>query len=169
MKWGHIGRMGAAMAIEPRRFAVPIMSGLKAIALVALATVATYFATSHQNVESALQQQNAAAVQQFEASGSQMDAALSLYVDALLDGRDVAQARKDARAAITLHAAQASPLRPLAGNGNVDQYVNGLGDLRKFADDADGRLTAKTMAQQHVNLMAYRVKLVSLARGNIYQ
>lgn len=157
------------MAIQPRRFAGPIISGLKALALVAITTIATYCATSHQNIESAQQQQNVAAVQQFEASGAQMDAALSLYVDALLDKRDVAQTRKDVRAAITLHGAQAAPLRALAGKGNVDQYVDGLGALRGFADDADGRLSAKTMAQQHVNLMAYREKLTALARKNIYK
>lgn len=161
--------MGVALASQPNRISGQIISGLKALALIALTTIATYFATSHQNVETALQQQNSAAVQQFEASGAQMDAALSIYVDALFEKGDLDEARKDARNAIVLHSSQANALRTLAGDGNVDQYINGLGDLRKFADDMNGRLTAKKMAQQHVDLMAYRVKLVSLARENIYK
>lgn len=161
--------MGTASAIRPASLVAPLMKGLAALALVLVTALVTYVFTARLNVETAVQQQQSTAVQQFEQSGAQMDANLSQFVDALLDKRGVAEARTAARASISLHAAQAGALKPLAGTGNVEQYVDGLGDLRRLTDAANDRLSAKSMAQHHVNLMAYREKLSSLAKSNVYK
>lgn len=161
--------MGTTAAAQPRWSTGPLAKALGAIALIILTAITTYAVTARLNVETALQQQNAAALQEFEKSGGQMDVALSVYVDTLLDRGDTKAARNDVRTAITMHTSQTNALRSLVGSGNVDQYIDGLGDLRQFADDVNGRLTAKKMAQQHVNLMDYRVKMVSMARQNIYK
>lgn len=157
------------MAIRPQVALGLLGKALGAVALVVFTAIATYMFTAQLNVETAMQQQQAAAVQQFEQSGAQMDANLSLYVDALLDKRDIPATKSAARASIVLHSSQASGLNALAGTGNVTQYVNALGDLRELADASDGRITARKMAQQHVNVMAYREKLVALSRSRIYQ
>lgn len=141
---------------------------LGAISLVFLTAWVTYLFTARLNVETALQQQQMAAVQQFEESGARLDTSLSLFADALLDGSGVAEARKEVRTAIILHASQANALRDVVGNGNVDQYLRGLAELREFADNATDPRTAMVVAQQHVNLMDYRVRMVELARRNIY-
>lgn len=161
--------MGASMAIRPREAFGWLGKVVGAVALAAVTAILTYLVTAQLNVETAVQQQQSAAITQFEQSGSQMDANLSLFVDALLDQKGVADARNAARASIVLHSSQAGALKPLAGSGNVDQYVNALGDLREFTDAVDGKQTARKMAQQHVNVMAYREKLVRLSRERVYK
>lgn len=157
------------MAIRSQMVIGPIAKGLGAVALVFLTAIATYGITAKLNVETAVQQQQNTSIQQFEESGAQMDVALSNFVDALLDKKEIDEARNTSRAAIALHAAQANALKPLTGDGNIRQYIDGLGNLRAFVDSTDGRKTAKIMAQQHVNLMAYRLKLVDMAKGNVYK
>lgn len=157
------------MAIRPHAALGPLVKALGAVALVVLTAIVTYQFTARLNVETAVQQQQSAAVQQFEQSGAQMDANLSLFVDALLDRRDVAETKTNARASIILHSAQANGLVALAGTGNVEQYVDGLGDLRELTDATDGKKTARQMAQKHVDLMAYRVQLVNVAKRRVYQ
>lgn len=161
--------MGTALAMTRPKVWSTVWAAAGAVALAGLTAVLTYFATARLNVETAVQQQQSAAIQQFEQSGSQMDASLSLFVDALLDKQGVKDARKDVRSAITVHGSQAASLTPLAGEGNVSQYVKALGDLRTFADAAQDPRSARKMAQQHVNLMAYRQKLVALAKSNVYK
>lgn len=161
--------MGVALAIRPQSVISPLLKVGGAVALAILTAILTYQFTAKLNVETAVQQQQSAAIQQFEQSGAQMDASLSQFVDALLDKKGIADARVAARSAISLHASQAAALKPLTGSGNVEQYVVGLGDLRELTDAADGKVTAKKMAQQHVNLMDYRAKLVAMAKGNVYK
>lgn len=161
--------MSAVTAIRPHAGFGPLAKALGATALVIFTAILTYMFTAHLNVETAIQQQQTSALQQFEQSGAQMDASLSVFVDALLDQKGVAEARTAARTSIILHSSQSSPLSSLAGTGNVEQYVNALGELRSLTDATDGRMTARKMAQQHVNIMAYRVKLVAICRERIYQ
>ena len=157
------------MAIRPQMAMKPIAKAAGAVMLVVLTAIFTYMFTARLNVETAVQQQRTTAIQQFDQTGAQMDASLSLFVDALLSRQKVDDARTSARTAITLHAAQADGLAPLTGTGNVVQYVNSLGDLRVLVDQTNGKLTAKKMAQQHVDLMAYRKKLTAMAKGNVYK
>jgi hypothetical protein len=98
----------------------PIAKGLGAVTLVILTAVFTYMFTARLNVETAVQQQQTTAIQQFDQTGAQMDSSLSLFVDALLSNKKIDDARTEARTAITLHAAQVSALEPLAGIGNVN-------------------------------------------------
>lgn len=152
------------MAIRQHVTPTALIQAAGAIALALLTAGLTYFLTADLNTESAVKQQNSASVLQFEGSGAKMDTSLSVLVDAILDGRGVSEARKEARTAVTLHAAEANQLRTLVGNGNVDQYINSLGDLRELTDQASDRKSAQRMAQLHVNIMDYRVRMVSSAR-----
>jgi len=146
-----------------------VLKGIGAVALVGLTAVVTYMFTARLNVETAIQQQQMAALQQFEDSGARLDSSLSLFADALLDHRGVEDARKEVRTALTLHASQANALSSMVGTGNADQYLRGLGDLRRFADTTTDAQTAMRTAQAHVTLMDYRVRMAALARQNIYR
>jgi len=160
--------MGAAVAFRQHVNMGSTVKAVGAVALVILTVILTFVATARLNVETAVQQQQMAALQQFEESGARLDASLSLFADALLDKKGVEDARKEVRTALVLHASQANALRAMVGDGNVDQYLGGLRELRQFADTATDPQTAMRTAQQHVTLMDYRVKLAGLARKSIY-
>jgi len=167
--------VGAALAIRSPVSAGAVGKVAGAIILALLTAILTYAFTARLNVQTAYQQQQATSIQQFEESGAKMDAQLSLLVDALLDAKGnetnkaVDDARSEARTAITLHASQAHNLEPVVGTGNVKQYIDGLGILRGLTDKVTGRITARRMAQVHVNLMDYRVRMLKQARANMYR
>jgi hypothetical protein len=141
---------------------------LLAIISAALAAYLTYLGTARLNQVTAVQQQRMVAVQQFEESGARLDSSMSIFVDALLDGQDLKDARRDVRVALTIHASQADALRGFAGKGNVDRYLEALKNLRRLTDATTNLPTAKMAAQEHVNVMDFRVRFLKQLKHNVY-
>ncbi|RKF21589.1 hypothetical protein D6851_05980 [Altericroceibacterium spongiae] len=132
------------------------------------AALFTYFATAKLNNESALQQQYLVAVQDFNSSGAKVDAAITELADNVLDGQEIAQARREARQAIAAHVAATQALAPLMGEGNVAEYMKGLATLRMMVDDTDGRATAQNTSKARFTLMENRTVMIAEARKRIY-
>lgn len=132
------------------------------------AALFTYYATARLNNESALQQQYLVAVQDFNATGARVDAAITELADNVLDGQEVAQARREARQAIATHVAATQALAPLMGKGNVAEYMKGLATLRLMVDDTDGRSAALKTSKARFTLMENRTTMIAEARRRIY-
>lgn len=128
----------------------------------------TYFATVEANNKASLQQQYLSAVQEFSATGAQVDASITELADGVLDGRQVADARRSARQAIAAHAAASQGLAQIAGQGNVDEYVKGLAVLRLMVDDTNNGARAFETSQARFDLMENRTVMVREARRRIY-
>lgn len=134
----------------------------------AFAALFTYYATAKLNNEAALQQQYLVAVQDFNATGAQVDATITELADNVLDGQEVAQARREARQAIAAHVAATQALAPLMGKGNVAEYMKGLATLRMMVDDTDGRSAALKTSKARFTLMENRTTMIAEARRRIY-
>ncbi|RDC60301.1 hypothetical protein HME9302_01502 [Alteripontixanthobacter maritimus] len=132
------------------------------------AAVFTYYATARLNNEAALQQQYLVAVQDFNATGANVDAAITELADNVLDGQEVAQARREARQAIAAHVAATQALAPLMGKGNVAEYMKGLATLRLMVDDTDGRSAALKTSKARFTLMENRTTMIAEARRRVY-
>lgn len=132
------------------------------------AALFTYYATAKLNNESALQQQYLVAVQDFNATGAQVDAAITELADNVLDGNEVALARREARQTIAAHVAATQALAPIMGEGNVAEYMQGLATLRVMVDDTDGRSAALKTSRARFTLMENRTVMIAEARQRIY-
>lgn len=128
----------------------------------------TYYATAKLNTESALQQQYLVAVQDFNATGAKVDAAITELADNVSDGQEVAQARREARQAIAAHVAATQALAPLMGKGNVAEYMKGLATLRLMVDNTDGKSAALKTSKARFTLMDNRNTMIAEARRRIY-
>ncbi|RKF23393.1 hypothetical protein D6851_02670 [Altericroceibacterium spongiae] len=149
---------------------IKLAAGGLATALVGgfFAAVFTYYATAKLNNEAALQQQYLVAVQDFNSTGAKVDAAITELADNVLDGQEVAQARREARQAIAAHVAATQALAPLMGKGNVAEYMKGLATLRLMVDDTDGRSAALQTSKARFTLMENRTVMIAEARQRIY-
>ncbi len=132
------------------------------------AALFTYGFTAKLNSESALQQQYLSAVQEFNSSGARVDAAITELSDNVLDGIDVAQARREARQAIAAHVAATVALSPLMGTGNVKEYMKGLGTLRVMVDRTGDSREAFRTSKARFDLMDNRQIMLAEARRRIY-
>lgn len=132
------------------------------------AAIFTYYATAKLNNEAVLQQQYLAAVQDFNASGAKVDAAITELADNVLDGQEVAQARREARQSIAAHVAATQALAPLMGKGNVAEYMKGLATLRLMVDTTDRRSAALKTSKARFTLMENRMAMIAEARQRIY-
>jgi len=149
---------------------IKLVGGGLATALVGgfFAAFFTYYATAKLNTESALQQQYLVAVQDFNATGAQVDAAITELADNVYDGQEVAQARRQARQAIAAHVAATQALAPLMGEGNVAEYMKGLATLRLLVDDTHGASAALKTSKARFTLMDNRTVMITEARRRIY-
>lgn len=132
------------------------------------AALFTYFATAKLNNDAALQQQYLVAVQDFNATGAQVDAAITELADNVLDGNEVALARREARQAIAAHVAATQALAPLMGDGNVDEYMKGLATLRLMVDKTNVQSAALKTSNARFTLMENRTVMLAEARRRIY-
>lgn len=132
------------------------------------AALFTYGFTAKLNNEAALQQQYLVAVQEFNATGAQVDAAITELADTVLDSSDVSQARKEARQAISAHVAATQALAPLMGTGNVEAYMEGLATLRVMVDQTGDIRAALRTSRARFELMDNRQLMLTEARRRIY-
>ncbi|WP_313395500.1 hypothetical protein [Sphingobium yanoikuyae] len=141
---------------------------LTAILGAVLAGLATYYFTQQLNEESSIQQQYVSSVQDFAATGAKVDAAITDLGDTVIDGDELAAAKKEARQALSAHAASALALLPLIGKGNVENYMTGIADLRLLVDET-GDVPAAVRASRGRNaLINNRNAVIAAARRQIY-
>tara|TARA_R110000796_G_scaffold14011_21_gene45689 strand:- start:1507 stop:1974 length:468 start_codon:yes stop_codon:yes gene_type:complete len=132
------------------------------------AAVFTYYATVQVNTEASLQQQYLSAIQDFSATGAKVDASITELADTVLDGQGLTDARREARQAIAAHAAASQSLSQVVGQGNVDEYVQGLATLRLLVDDTNGKINALKTSNARFDLMDNRVVMINEARRRVY-
>lgn len=132
------------------------------------AALFTYGFTARLNTEAALQQQYLSAVQDFNATGARVDAAITELSDTVLDGADIAQAKREARQAIAAHVAATQALSPLMGTGNVKAYMEGLATLRGMVDQTGDVRAALNASHARFDLMDNRQVMLAEARRRIY-
>ncbi len=128
----------------------------------------TYLFTAKLNTESANQQQNLAAVQEFNSSGAKVDAAITDLADDVIDKEDVKQTRKEVRQAIAAHVAATQALAPVMGTGNVEEYMRGLATLRRLVDQTGDAGAALRTSHARFDLMENRQTMLAEARRRIY-
>lgn len=128
----------------------------------------TYLFTARLNTESAVQQQYLAAIQDFSTTGAKVDATITELADTVLDGDELVNARREARQAIASHVAASLSLAPVAGQGNVDEYMKGLATLRLFVDQTSGREQALKTSRARFDLMDNRISMIAEARRRVY-
>jgi hypothetical protein len=132
------------------------------------AAIFTYYATARLNTESSLQQQYLVAIQDFSATGAQLDASITELADTVLDGAELTESRRAARQAIAAHAAATQSLSQVVGQGNVDEYAKGLATLRILVDDTGDRTGALKTSRARFDLMDNRVIMIKEARKRVY-
>ena len=120
------------------------------------------------NTEASLQQQYLSAIQDFSATGAKVDASITELADTVLDGQGLTDARREARQAIAAHAAASQSLSQVVGQGNVDEYVQGLATLRLLVDDTNGKINALKTSNARFDLMDNRVVMINEARRRVY-
>jgi hypothetical protein len=155
-----------------RRYGKLVLGGLlTAIIGGFFAALFTYYATVRINTNSALQQQYLAAVQEFTATGSKIDASVTDLADAVADAgkaSELSDARKEVRQAIAAHAAATQSLQQVVGKGNIEAYLTGLGTLRTLIDDTNNAKAVVRASQARFDLMHNRTLMVAEARRRIY-
>lgn len=124
--------------------------------------------TAKLNNEAALQQQYLVAVQDFNATGARVDAAITELSDNVIDSTEVKQARREARQAIAAHVAATQALSPLMGKGNVSAYMEGLASLRAMVDRTGNVSDALRTSRARFDLMENRQVMLNEARRRIY-
>jgi len=133
-----------------------------------IAALFTYAFTAKLNTESALQQQNLAALQEFISTGSKLDASITNLSDTLLDGDDLLAEKKVVREAIAAHASASQSLVQIVGKDNIDAYLVGVGMLRELVDSTGDVNSAMQTSQARFDVMHNRTKIIEEARENIY-
>lgn len=133
-----------------------------------IAAVFTYGFTAKLNTESALQQQNLAALQEFISTGSKLDASVTNLSDSLLDNDNLLAEKKTVREAIAAHASAAQSLIQFVGKDNIDAYLVGVGTLRELVDATGDVNSAMQTSQARFDVMHNRTKIIEEARENIY-
>lgn len=133
-----------------------------------LTAILTYVVTAQLNTNSAVQQQNLAALQRFVETGSQVDASVTELTDAVADVEGLSTAKKDVRRSLAAHAAASQDLKVVVGKANIDAYLDGMGTLRDLVDHVDDPREAFKASQARFDVMHNRTVIVSEARKNIY-
>ena len=132
------------------------------------AALFTYMFTAKLNNDAAIQQQYLVAVQDFNATGAQLDSAITELADNVIDNSQVDEARRRARQAIAAHVAATQSLTPLMGEGNVGAYMSGLGTLRTLVDQTGDVSAALRTSDARFTLMENRQIMLADARERIY-
>ncbi len=133
-----------------------------------LAAWFTYVFTARLNQEAALQQQYLSAVQEFVATGSNVDASITRLTDDVLDKENVREAKREARHAIALHVAATQSLSQVIGTGNASAYMDGLATLRTLVDSTSDPSTALRASRARFDVMDNRAIIVAEARRRIF-
>ncbi|WP_199555491.1 hypothetical protein [Sandaracinobacteroides hominis] len=138
-----------------------------AIASAIFAAIVTFFVTANLNNTAAIKQQYYVSLANFNDTGTKMDAVLSNYVDALLDGKLSAQNRNEVRQAITTHAAASAQLKGILEDRQIDNYQRALGILRSLFEQTTDISSAMRAGQAHIDLIEHRNKMHDAARDQI--
>ncbi|MES2497095.1 MAG: hypothetical protein V4618_13355 [Pseudomonadota bacterium] len=131
----------------------------------ALTAYLSYFYNQKSNTELAVQQQTFSDLQSFRNSGAELDQSLGALSDALVDGKDVDQAKAKMRSAISRHISDAVGNDRTLGPNSVI-YINGLAKLRLTVDAVDpvNIETGATLWEHSLKLMSQRKKMVTEAQ-----
>lgn len=120
------------------KFAVTALGWAVPMLLTALATaVLTYFYTEKANTELVLQQQRLTDLQEFRASGAQLQQALSRMSDAVVDGDDLNPPRREMRDAIARNISDATTVENQLGTDATKAYIKKLANLRATVDGTE--------------------------------
>lgn len=114
-----------------------------------------------------VQQQEMAAINQFDESGANLDSSMSDFIDGIADRKVDPSVRKSLRTAIALHAAKSQRLANIVGSKPVENYTIGLGRLREMVDAADDVTTGMTAAQLHADILANKKRISEAAWARI--
>lgn len=117
------------------------------------------------NTKLALQQQTFSDLQAFRNSGADLDQALGALSDAIVEGREVAQAKSNMRSAISRQISDALANEQVLG-GASKGYIADLARLRLSVDEVDqGSVeTSAVVWEQALALMSQRRKLIAAAQ-----
>lgn len=137
--------------------------GLTSLFAALLAACLAWYVTASTNAEMTIQQQEMAAVNQFDESGANLDSSMSDFIDGLADGRVDPAVRKALRTALALHAAKSQRLANIVGSRPVEDYTIGLGRLREMVDAAEDVPTGMTAAQLHADILANKKRISEVA------
>lgn len=166
--WKQIRRAyGAVSTVASAAMKSPVVG---AIALALLTTALTYMVTARLNTESAVQQQQLAAIQTFISSGADVDTSITNLSDAAASGQGVDEAKREARRALSAHAAAGLSIEPIVGKENLKAYMVGVGTLRELVRNVragDGQ-SAMDASQARFDVMHNRTQIIAEARKNIY-
>lgn len=140
-----------------------LWSGLTAVLAALLAALLAWYVTSRTNARMVVQQQEIAAIDQFDSSGANLDSTMSDFIDDVVDGDPRPDLRKALRSAIALHAAKAQRLTNIVGQKPIEEYTAGLGQLRIMSDEAEDVQSGIVMAQLHANILANKKRISDAA------
>lgn len=125
----------------------------------------SYKYNQKSNTELAIQQQTFSDLQAFRNSGADLDQALGVLSDAIIDGADIDAARSIMRNSISRHISDALANDKSLGP-EATSYIEALGRLRVTVDDVDPSAveTGLNLWEQSLEIMSRRRKLVSAAQ-----
>ena len=152
--WNYVKRMGT--------WIVPML---------ATAVVTAYLSYTYNqkaNSELAVQQQIFSDLQSFRNSGAELDLAMSVLSDALVDGASVEEAKAKMKAAISRHISDTVANENALGAPSK-QYLANLSQLRITVDNAsrENLEAASLLWEQSLKLMSERRKLVAAAQTRV--
>lgn len=142
-------------------------TGLTSLVAALLAASLAWYVTASTNANMTIQQQEIAAVNQFDESGASLDSSMSDFIDGLADGIVDPAVRKSLRTAIALHAAKSQRLVNIVGGKPVENYTIGLGRLREMVDAAENVTTGMAAAQLHADILANKKRMSEAAWARI--
>lgn len=145
-----------------------LWSALGAVALVLISVALTYVITSRLNNQTAVQQQQAVSLQEYNRTGAAIDVAVTNLSDAIVSGSGVGEARQNARKAIAEHVGASLALAEVVGRENMNAYMEGVSRLRELVDDSRNPRSAMLASQARLDLMQNRETIAAEARRNIY-
>jgi hypothetical protein len=148
-------------------FSVRALGWLVPMMLTAVATAwVTYHYTRKANTEMVVQQQKLTNLQQFRASGAQLQQALSRMSDAIVDGGSLDPARREMRDAIARNLSDAVAVRSQLGPEATDAYVRRLAALRIVVDQTDADSGA-ALWQGSLDVMEQQKRLLQNAETRV--
>ncbi len=142
-------------------------TGLTSLFAALLAACLAWYVTANTNASMTVQQQEMAAINQFDETGANLDSSMSDFIDGLADRKVDPSVRKSLRTAIALHAAKSQRLANIVGSNPVENYTIGLGRLREMVDAADDVTTGMTAAQLHADILANKKRISEAAWARI--
>lgn len=129
------------------------------------APVAIYVA-NQTNTTMLVRQQTLTNLQNFEATGGQLDNAVRVMSDALADGKGVDKARDSVRDAVAAHASAAFVLRDDL-DANYAPYAAKIRELRDFADKANTPREGVRVFQSLADLIALRKRAADQIKSKV--